>query len=326
MKSLSLAFLRLRAKSRRQLLRSILIRLWPLSLLVRYYYAVRQSRWYRDRANRKAREAFLANPRPLNDVQRQCLDELREHGVTCISSEMLFGDADILARLQREAHRLLSAPDVREQIDNRRATNQPKWYVIRALGYHMQISLSDPLAELFTHPQLLAVVTHYFGMWNRLGYADIWYNLVAKEGEPSIDSERWHRDHEDAQIVKVYFYVDAVDEAGGPLHYVRGSHAAGKYAELYPRKPSIGSYPPPGAVEGNIDADACQVCTGPAGTLVLCDTAGLHRGGRTTTKPRILVTGTYVSNVGVDKRTISLENPQRWNNVEREVRYVLGRA
>jgi hypothetical protein len=325
MKSLALAFVRLRSKSPRQLIRSILIRLWPLSLLVRSYYSARRSRWYRDRANCKAREAFLANPRLLNDVQRQCFEELREHGATSISAEKLFNDADLLARLQREANRLLSAPDVRKQIDNRRAPNQPKWYVIRALGYRMEISLSDPLVELFTHPELLAVITHYFGMRTRLAYADIWYNLPARDGEPSIDSERWHRDHEDTQIVKVYFYLDAVDNAGGPLQYVRGSHATGKYAKLYPAKPPFGSYPPAGAVEKNIDANACQVFTGPAGTLVLCDTAGLHRGGRTTIKPRILITGMYVSNIGLEKRTISLDNPQRWENAELESRYLLGR-
>jgi hypothetical protein len=272
-----------------------------------------------------ARKAHLSHPKLLNEIQRQNVDELRSAGVACVSAEKLFGNSEMLHRLQYEAHRLLSTPEVLEQIAQRRAPNHPKWYVIRALGYRMQISLTDVLAEFFTHPELLAVINNYFGMWCRLGYADIWYNLVAHEGEPSIDSELWHRDHEDTQMVKVYFYVDGVTESGGALQYIRGSQAGGKYAQVYPQKAAIGRYPPPGAVERQIDSVACQICSGPAGTLVLCDTAGLHRGGRTTTKPRVMITGTYVSNVGLDRRTIELENPMWWETAEPESRYALGR-
>ena len=35
--------------------------------------------------------------------------------------------------------------------------------------------------------------------------------------------------------------------------------------------------------------------TAPAGTLVLCNTSGFHRGGFATAKPRVLATATYCS-------------------------------
>jgi hypothetical protein len=35
--------------------------------------------------------------------------------------------------------------------------------------------------------------------------------------------------------------------------------------------------------------------TGPKGTLILCNTSGLHRGGFATAGPRVLATATYCS-------------------------------
>ena len=35
--------------------------------------------------------------------------------------------------------------------------------------------------------------------------------------------------------------------------------------------------------------------TGPKGTLILCNTSGLHRGGFSTAGPRVLATATYCS-------------------------------
>jgi hypothetical protein len=44
-----------------------------------------------------------------------------------------------------------------------------------------------------------------------------------------------------------------------------------------------------------VDAKDIQTFMAPAGTLILCNTSGFHRGGFATAKPRVLATATYCS-------------------------------
>ena len=44
--------------------------------------------------------------------------------------------------------------------------------------------------------------------------------------------------------------------------------------------------------------------TGPAGTLLFCNTAGFHRGGFSTTAPRVLATATYSSPASLASLTV----------------------
>jgi hypothetical protein len=55
-----------------------------------------------------------------------------------------------------------------------------------------------------------------------------------------------------------------------------------------------------------------RVCTGPAGTMIVADTLGLHRGGKPKTGTRLLVTFTYTSGTPMVKRGIRLKGEPDW--------------
>src|SRR4029079_2990775 len=57
-------------------------------------------------------------------------------------------------------------------------------------------------------------------------------------------------------------------------------------------------------LESRIPASAVQTFTGPAGTLLFCNTAGFHRGGFSTTQPRVLATATYSSPASLASLTV----------------------
>ena len=48
-------------------------------------------------------------------------------------------------------------------------------------------------------------------------------------------------------------------------------------------------------VQGSVPAEEIVTFTGSKGTLILCNTSGLHRGGFATAGPRVLATATYCS-------------------------------
>ena len=81
----------------------------------------------------------------------------------------------------------------------------------------------------------------------------------------------------------------------GPFQYVAGSQPGGPYADAWGWQPLGQHYPTEEELESRVPATAVQTFTGPAGTLLFCNTAGFHRGGFSTTKPRVLATATYSS-------------------------------
>jgi hypothetical protein len=104
-----------------------------------------------------------------------------------------------------------------------------------------------------------------------------------------------------------------VDEEAGPFQYVKGSTAGGRYGDLWPWEPLKKGYPPEDLVERNVPESEVMTLTAPAGTIILCDTAGFHRGGFAKSKPRIMSKHTYVSPATVvsdlEGRTFTMDLP-----------------
>ena len=81
----------------------------------------------------------------------------------------------------------------------------------------------------------------------------------------------------------------------GPFQYVPGSQPGGPYADAWPWKPLGQNYPTEEELEALVPGSSIRAFTAPKGTLIFCNTAGFHRGGFSTTNPRVLATATYSS-------------------------------
>ena len=141
-------------------------------------------------------------------------------------------------------------------------------------------------------------------MWSKLEYVDVWYSVPQPEAAERISSQRWHRDYNDKHLLKVFLYLVDVDESMGPFQFVAGSQPGGPYEDAWGWQPLGQNYPTEQELESRIPASAVQTFTGPAGTLLFCNTAGFHRGGFSTTKPRVLATATYSSPASLAALTV----------------------
>ncbi len=119
----------------------------------------------------------------------------------------------------------------------------------------------------------------------RLYSADLWMILPRACDRPREWSHNWHRDPEGPCVVKATLYLRDVDEQAGPFQYVPGSHQAHK--ELC----KAGQY---AQDQESVNELPHVTVTGPAGTLILADTSGIHRGGYTGEKPRLNAVWTYL--------------------------------
>lgn len=177
-------------------------------------------------------------------------------------------------------------------------------------------------------PQLLSIASSYLGLQVRLNYTDVWQNIPVRENEPSISAEFWHRDHEDKRLIKVFVLlsdVDATDATMGPFTYLKRTQVGAEYGSLFPAIPPIGRYPKQDIVDRLItDTPLPSVsCIGPAGTVILCDSSGLHRGGRSLTRPRIVLVGVYTSNAGLDAARYSLPRSVGHNQLSPAAKFAL---
>jgi hypothetical protein len=248
-----------------------------------------------------ATDSFV--PDELNDVQQRALDELRRDGIAVVSFEELFGAqlwrdavADIepfIRETEAAAREFGDRPRGKEEVIVRRFLDKAA-----ADGDKPRFALDSPWLRAAASDQLLGIVNAYRGRPTRLFYLDNWYTVPYPGINTRVASQRWHRDPEDEHVVKVFTYFSEVDDEAGPFQYIRSSTAGGRYGDLWPWGVGDHWYPPPDELEQAIADEDRLTMTGPAGTVILCDTGGFHRGGFARTKPRILSVSTYFGKKG----------------------------
>jgi Phytanoyl-CoA dioxygenase (PhyH) len=238
----------------------------------------------------------------LTGTQQRVLEELRTSGISTVGFDELVADAPLWQTLQadmdafvkRALERVpsgLARPEHKEQFLIRRF-RPPKQ------GSPMdeaQLDAGGPWLRFATGAALLDVVNAYRGLRTKLVDFDHWYTVPFPEDYERVRSQQWHRDPEDLHVVKVFLYFSDVDEEAGPFEYVPGSTEGGRYGDLFPWGKSESWYPSVEEFDREVPESDRLLVTAPAGTIVVCDTSGFHRGGYARSKPRILSTHTYVS-------------------------------
>jgi len=126
----------------------------------------------------------------------------------------------------------------------------------------------------------------------RLYRSSLWVTLVPPTHLRRIMSQKWHRDPYEVSAkhsLKLFWYLSDVDDGSGPFEYIRGSHEAepptGPGAEDRYISPALN-----GTLKRSPDR---LVCTGPADTVIIANTSGVHRGGYCASRRRLSATLVY---------------------------------
>jgi ectoine hydroxylase-related dioxygenase (phytanoyl-CoA dioxygenase family) len=159
----------------------------------------------------------------------------------------------------------------------------------------VKVGRDDPWFRATSSRRMLDIANAYLRMWSKLEYLDVWYSVPQPASAERISSQRWHRDYNDKHLLKAFLYLVDVDPDMGPLQYIPGSQPGGRYADAWGWQPLGQNYPTEEELEQRIPSSAVQTFVAAQGTLIFCNTAGFHRGGFSTTKPRVLATVTYSS-------------------------------
>jgi hypothetical protein len=256
-------------------------------------------------SNRASRGSYGEAPPALDDLQRSILSDVREQGYSLRSFDDVVADAGTWTELvgQRDSFIASTEADLAAGGDHVRV-RPGKEFVVRLWSYGVELGPDDPWFRVVSSRRLLDLANAYLEMWSKLEYVDVWYSVPQPESGQRISSQRWHRDYNDKHLLKVFLYLVDVDEHMGPFQYVAGSQPGGPYESAWGWEPLGQNYPTEEELEARIPPEAVKTFTGPAGTLLFCNTAGFHRGGFSTTQPRVLATATYSSPASLASLTV----------------------
>lgn len=252
------------------------------TLLKRVYYSIIWIHPIWLNVVNKKRKALLERY-PAMQVNKGILHDLSEYGIAISDTEELFGKGALEA-LQKEAHILRDAA----------IPSTKKTFLLELLPRNPVLGSGSLFSKLTLGRNIVDTISAYIGVLPHFYLYTLNVTMPIK-GE-AISSQRWHRDPEDKKFCKMFIYLTDVDETAGPFMYVMKSNYGNKYRGMFPQRPPFGTYPPDGAVENEIYATDLKVCTGKAGTVIFCDTSGLHKGGYATEKERIMFTAGYITN------------------------------
>jgi hypothetical protein len=248
-------------------------------------------------SNPKSRRLYSSSEHSaLDDVQQRIVADVDAQGWSLVTFDELFHDPAHWQELVAMRDRFVAETeaDLAAGGDNVRV-RAGKEFVVRLLSYGVELGLDDPWFRACTSRCMLDVANAYLRMWSKLEYVDVWYSVPQPEEAERISSQLWHRDYNDKHLLKAFLYLVDVDEAMGPFQYIPGSQPGGQYADAWPWKPLGRNYPTEQELESRIPASAVKSFVGSEASLVFCNTAGFHRGGFSTTAPRVLATATYSS-------------------------------
>ena len=247
-------------------------------------------------SNRSSRRLWAGDHVELDSVQQRVLGELDEQGYSLLTFGELFADPEHWRELEAMRDRFVAETeaDLAAGGDHVRV-RAGKEFVVRLHSYGVEVGLDDPWFRACVSRRMLDLANSYLRMWSKLEYLDVWYSVPQPSTGERISSQLWHRDYNDKHLLKAFLHLVDVDEQMGPFQYVPESQPGGRYADAWPWSPLGQNYPSEQELEQRIPASDVRTFTGPKASLLFCNTAGFHRGGFSTSAPRVLATVTYSS-------------------------------
>ncbi|MBP6879356.1 MAG: phytanoyl-CoA dioxygenase family protein [Candidatus Pacebacteria bacterium] len=249
--------------------------------------------------NRKPRVLFNKNKPALSPVGNRVLEDLKRDGISTVKLEELFPNKSILSDFEEFIKTL--NPEEAEQ--------GKKSFLKKYWDKFPKFNKNNPFAKFALSKEVMDIANSYMGMWTKLVYYDLALTLPVGESTP-VQSQRWHRDPEEKRICKVFIYLNDINENAGPFTHINGSQRGGKYGKLFPQKPPEGVYPEEKELLSKVDPKDIRLMTAPKGTVIFCDTSGLHRGGYAKTEERLMFTAFFSAPTNSEKPWYKISKEQ----------------
>ncbi len=253
-------------------------------------------------SNRSSRRRFAGEQPLLSPTQQRLVRELDEQGYATVPFGELFPDDSLWEGIEQHASRFVSKTETGLSQEGEGGAAEGlrrragKEFLVRAYSFDgARFGLDEPWFSAVISSPMLDLANAYLRLCAKVSYVDLWYSIPQPAESERVSSQTWHYDFDDRHLLKAFLYLSDVDESTGPFEYVAGSQPGGRYHSVRPWEPMGYGRVPEEEVAGHVPDEAVRTFTAPKGTIVFCNTSGLHRGGFATGRPRVLATATYCS-------------------------------
>ena len=244
-----------------------------------------------------------------SSINQKIIDDLKSQGIAFTNLDEIFPNENFLVRMQQW---------IASNENNLRSKPKKKFL----LSYFdrddniVEIDTSNPFFNFYLSNKILFLVSSYLGYVPQLNYLLVEKTIPIEKDAESSYSQNWHRDPEEKRTIKVFVYINEVSKDNGPFVYIKKSQPTGKgtLSKFAPQKLPYGSYPEANLVSSLTQDKDIVIAVGKPGTVIFCDTAGLHRGGLSFSGERIMSTGFYPSKKWSEKSQLSL--PEEFDRTE----------
>ena len=139
-----------------------------------------------------------------------------------------------------------------------------------------QLAQKDFFQKLAFDPYILSIVSGYLGCAPIHVQTNFWFSFPTfkNTNNLSTNGQIFHQDREFAKFIKVFIYLNDVDELNGPHIYVKGSHIDEAHTYGIPLTERISD----AKITNIYDAERVKTLIGPAGTVAFGDTSCVHKG------------------------------------------------
>lgn len=179
------------------------------------------------------------------------------------------------------------------------AAEEQKSFLARLSHYKEVADISDPIVWQCLDGVIVGIAEDYLETVPKITNIDYWINFPVEQGAGARSSQKWHRDYEDQRVLKLFVYLSDVGDETGPFFYVPESHKDGRYSDIFPVSPPLGVVVEDDVIDENFSLETQKKIAPRAGTVVLVDTAGLHKGGFCISGERQVFTASYTTHAGI---------------------------
>ena len=217
----------------------------------------------------------------------EALDRLEMEGVAFVPPVL---DADAVARIQEFAR---TAPAVLKSSDgaSRRGTFVDRDGATVAVHLVEQFVLDQPdIQHLIASEEVRGFAGARFGAQPVIHPPSLYWTCAGvsvTEAERRRGARQFHWDYDGLAGVRVHLYLTDVDEGAAPMSYVAGSHRSGTLTSRQLRRADMGI--PDEDLWAALPRSSLRTLTGPAGTMFISDSQGLHSGTDALTSDRLFL-------------------------------------
>jgi hypothetical protein len=244
--------------------------------------------------NRRARRRYASQSIALDATQLHAVEALEREGYVTMPFTDLFPGGE-WERLDAQGAAFVADTEKTIAEGGRGKVRAGKEFVVRAWSFEgATLGADDAWFSIASSRRMLDVANAYLRLLAKLSYVDLWYTAQQPASDERVASQNWHVDFDDKHLLKAFVYLSDVGPESGPFEYVPGSTRGGPNT-VRPWEPMGYGRVSDEEVGAHVSTEQIATFTGPKGTLILCNTSGLHRGGFATAGPRVLATATYCS-------------------------------